>query len=69
MPPSARLGAATECRRSGPAPSGLVERQQHERVDPSTTVRNDDLGELTVAGWLAYLTQHPEQESRGRLRG
>ena len=38
-------------------------------VDPSTTVRHNDLGELTVAGWLAYLLQHPEQESRARLRG
>lgn len=38
-------------------------------VDPETTVRHNDLGELTVRGWLAYLIQHPEQESRGRLRG
>ena len=37
-------------------------------VDPSTTVRHNDLGELTVTGWLAYLLQHPEQESRARLR-
>jgi hypothetical protein len=38
-------------------------------VDPSTTVRHNDLGDLSVAGWLAYLIQHPEQEARGRLRG
>jgi hypothetical protein len=45
-------------------------RQLHEAgVDPSTTVRHNDLGELSVGGWLAYLVQHPEQESRGRLRG
>jgi hypothetical protein len=37
-------------------------------VDPSTTVRHNDLGDLTVGGWLAYLLQHPEQESRARLR-
>lgn len=38
-------------------------------IDPSTTVRHNDLGALTVTGWLAYLLQHPEQESRVRLRG
>lgn len=37
-------------------------------VDPATTVRHNDLGDLTIAGWLAYLLQHPEQEARGRLR-
>jgi hypothetical protein len=47
----------------------LVGRLRDAGVDPSTTVRHNDLGELTVAGWLAYLVQHPEQESRGRLRG
>ena len=38
-------------------------------IDPSTTVRHNDLGELTVGGWLAYLLQHPDQEARARLRG
>lgn len=47
----------------------LVGRLREAGVDPATTVRHNDLGELTVAGWLAYLVQHPEQESRGRLRG
>jgi len=47
----------------------LVGRLREAGVDPSTTVRHNDLGDLTVAGWLAYLVQHPEQESRGRLRG
>jgi hypothetical protein len=37
-------------------------------VDPTTTVRHDDMGDLSVGGWLAYLLQHPEQESRSRLR-
>ena len=45
----------------------LARRMQGADVDRSTTVRHNDLGELTVAGWLAYLVQHPEQESRGRL--
>ena len=47
----------------------LVGRLREAGVDPATVVRHNDLGELTVAGWLAYLVQHPEQESRGRLRG
>lgn len=47
----------------------LARRLADEGVDPSTTVRHNDLGEMSVAGWLAYLIQHPEQESRGRLRG
>ena len=47
----------------------LARRLVEAGVDPATTVRHNDLGELTVAGWLAYLIQHPEQESKGRLRG
>ncbi len=47
----------------------LARRLREAGVDPSTTVRHNDLGELSVGGWLAYLVQHPEQESRGRLRG
>ncbi|MDZ7801410.1 MAG: hypothetical protein U5K81_11550 [Trueperaceae bacterium] len=47
----------------------LARRLQKEGVDPTTTVPHNDLGRLSVAGWLAYLRQHPEQEARGRLRG
>lgn len=47
----------------------LIDRLQDAGVDPATTVRHNDLGDLSVAGWLAYLLQHPEQESKGRLRG
>lgn len=38
-------------------------------VDPETRVRHKDLGELTLAGWLAYLDGHAARESRYRLRG
>jgi hypothetical protein len=45
-------------------------RQLDERgIDPAMTVPHNDLGVLSVGGWLAYLVQHPDQESRGRLRG
>lgn len=47
----------------------LARRLHEAGVDPATTVPHNDLGDLSVAGWLAYLVQHPEQESRGRLRG
>lgn len=47
----------------------LARRLDDAGVAPSTTVPHNDLGDLSVAGWLAYLVQHPEQESRGRLRG
>ena len=47
---------------------GLAHRLREAGVDPATTVRHNDLGQLSVAGWLAYLLQHPEQESRARLR-
>lgn len=47
----------------------LIRELQAAGVDPATTIRHNDLGDLSVAGWLAYLVQHPEQESRGRLRG
>jgi hypothetical protein len=47
----------------------LAHRLHEASVDPATKVRHNDLGDLSVAGWLAYLLQHPEQESRARLRG
>lgn len=47
----------------------LAHRLLEAGVDPATTVHHNDLGDLTISGWLAYLLQHPEQESRGRLRG
>jgi hypothetical protein len=47
----------------------LAHRLRAADVDPATTVRHNDLGDLSVRGWLAYLLQHPEQESRARLRG
>ena len=47
----------------------LAHRLREAGVDPATTVRHNDLGDLSVRGWLAYLIQHPEQESRARLRG
>ena len=46
----------------------LIAELQAAGVDPATTIRHNDLGDLSVAGWLAYLLQHPEQESKGRLR-
>jgi hypothetical protein len=46
----------------------LARRLRDAGIEPSTTVRHNDLGDLTVLGWLAYLLQHPEQESRARLR-
>jgi len=46
----------------------LAHRLREAGVDPSTTVRHNDLGDMSVRGWLAYLIQHPEQESRARLR-
>ena len=47
----------------------LARRLDEADVDPDTTVPHNDLGDMSVRGWLAYLIQHPEQESRGRLRG
>lgn len=47
----------------------LARALQEAGVDPSTSVFHNDLGQLSVGGWLAYLRQHPEQEARGRLRG
>jgi hypothetical protein len=38
-------------------------------VDPATTVRHNDLGDLTLAGWLAYLEQHAGREIPLRVRG
>lgn len=46
----------------------LAHRVKEAGVDPVTTVRHNDLGELSVSGWLAYLEQHPRQEARVRLR-
>ena len=38
-------------------------------TDPTTTVRHNDLGDLTLAGWLAYLEQHANRELPVRVRG
>jgi hypothetical protein len=38
-------------------------------VDPATTVRHNDLGDLTLSGWLAYLEQHASREIPLRVRG
>jgi hypothetical protein len=38
-------------------------------VDPATTVRHNDLGDLTLSGWLAYLEQHATRELMVRVRG
>lgn len=46
----------------------LARRLHAAGVDPRRAVP-PNLGDLSVAGWLAYLLQHPEQESRARLRG
>ncbi len=37
-------------------------------VDPTTTVRHNDLGDLSLAGWLAYLEQHASRELPLRVR-
>jgi glutaredoxin-like protein len=37
-------------------------------ADPGTTVRHNDLGDLTLAGWLAYLEQHASRELTFRVR-
>lgn len=37
-------------------------------VDPATTVRHNDLGDLSLAGWLAYLEQHASREIPLRVR-
>lgn len=47
----------------------LARRLDERGVDPTRIVPHNDLGDLSVRGWLAYLLQHPDQESRGRLRG
>jgi hypothetical protein len=38
-------------------------------VAPATTVRHNDLGDLSLAGWLAYLEQHADRELPLRVRG
>jgi len=47
----------------------LIERLRAAGVDPRRTVAHNDLGDLSVRAWLAYLLQHPEQEARARMRG
>lgn len=47
----------------------LARHLDEQGIDPATIVPHNDLGDLSVGGWLAYLIQHPDQESRGRLRG
>lgn len=46
----------------------LAKQLDEADVDPDMTVPHNDLGDMSLRGWLAYLIQHPDQESRGRLR-
>ncbi|HEX7004556.1 MAG TPA: hypothetical protein VF168_10265 [Trueperaceae bacterium] len=46
----------------------LARELQDQDVDLMTTVRHNDLGELTVVEWLAYLDDHGMRESL-RIRG
>ena len=47
---------------------GLARELVAAGVDPSTTVRHNDLGDLSLAGWLAYLEQHASRELPLRVR-
>lgn len=47
----------------------LAYRLHEAGVDPTRKIRHNDMGEVSVTGWLSYLVQHPVQESIGRLRG
>jgi len=38
-------------------------------VAPTDTVPHNDLGDLSLAGWLAYLQQHASRELPMRVRG
>ncbi len=41
----------------------LVRELQTQQVDPTRKIRHNDLGELSVKGWLAYLDGHAKRES------
>lgn len=65
--PIAELADAfAECRRATVA---LAREIAAAGIDPGTSVPHNDLGELSVAGWLTYLDGHGLRESRFRLRG
>jgi hypothetical protein len=42
---------------------GLVTRLQSARVAPTATVPHNDMGDLTVRGWLSYLETHAAREA------
>ena len=44
---------------------GLVRRLQEAGGSPETTVPHNDLGPLSVRGWLFYLNSHAARESGG----
>ncbi|NLG09001.1 MAG: DinB family protein [Deinococcales bacterium] len=46
----------------------LAREMQREGFDPALTVRHNDLGELTVLEWFAYIDDHTRREVI-RLRG
>jgi hypothetical protein len=41
----------------------LVRRLQQASVSPTMTVAHNELGDLSVRGWLAYLNSHASRES------
>jgi hypothetical protein len=46
----------------------LARRLEANGTDPDIRVRHNDLGEVTLRGWLTYLNGHGERETR-RLKG
>lgn len=47
----------------------LARRLHDQGVAPSETVPHNDLGDLSLAGWLVYLQQHASRELPLRVRG
>lgn len=46
----------------------LARRLADAELDPKLRIRHDELGEVSVNGWLAYLDGHATLEVRRRLR-
>lgn len=47
----------------------LARQLADRELEPDLQIAHDDLGDLSVNGWLAYLDGHAQLEVRRRLRG
>jgi hypothetical protein len=58
---------ATEFKRTRAATNALVRELQHKGISLSQTAKHNELGDLSVGGWLVYISSHTGRETLSLL--